>query len=464
MGYQGQDIQQQPQQLALPAPHATTATDNTPTIQIVSGVRCQEPIMIAHVHDSNQEQQSEYIDIMVDSGAATHVCPPWFAQEFPIQPLSADNGPQLRTATNNEIKLYGLQMGFTCTMQKDNQRSYHSMCVWRTPTNCISFKVGRTRVHTYITFNEEQRLITHQKASAQHSSSNKLQTTDTTDTWRNNSNDCTYNTYNTRSRANSWRKQWFLDLQQWRIFGKSTQDKEEGTFLTIQDMPSSNWQFGELSKDNRQQTWQEQWGLKDNRQQTWQEQWGLWLWRTLSKHIEPATKESSTRTSLDWRNMVQVEARYNSTNYNSSTTKGLMTNQQRTSRVTQALQADKKHPRRQQHLHRHIVLQQRHQQAHSWYQQANQHPYQHHPQWTGMKITGIQEGHMWKRVHIQPRNELYIPQQTQHGPDITKLKPERVTSWIHKMEQGWQGLMINGQHKNEEWQTRHGQDQQTLKR
>ena len=39
----------------------------------------------------------------------------------------------------------------------------------------------------------------------------------------------------------------------------------------------------------------------------------------------------------------------------------------------------------------------------------------------------IQEGHMWKRVHIQPRNELYIPQQTQHGPDITRLKPERVT-------------------------------------
>ena len=39
----------------------------------------------------------------------------------------------------------------------------------------------------------------------------------------------------------------------------------------------------------------------------------------------------------------------------------------------------------------------------------------------------IQEGHMWKRVHLQPRNELYIPQQAQHGPDITKLKPERVT-------------------------------------
>ena len=45
----------------------------------------------------------------------------------------------------------------------------------------------------------------------------------------------------------------------------------------------------------------------------------------------------------------------------------------------------------------------------------------------------IQEGHMWKRVHIQPRNELYIPQQTQHGPNITKLKPDRV-SFMHPQD------------------------------
>ena len=100
-------MQQRPQQLALPAPHATTASDNAPTVQTVSGVHCHEPIVIAHIHDNNSTQQSAYIDIMVDSGAATHVCPPWFAPEFPIQPLSADNGPQLRTVTNNEIKLYG---------------------------------------------------------------------------------------------------------------------------------------------------------------------------------------------------------------------------------------------------------------------------------------------------------------------------------------------------------------------
>ena len=39
----------------------------------------------------------------------------------------------------------------------------------------------------------------------------------------------------------------------------------------------------------------------------------------------------------------------------------------------------------------------------------------------------IPEGHLWKRVHIKPRTTLYIPQQTQDGPDVTKLIPERTT-------------------------------------
>ena len=39
----------------------------------------------------------------------------------------------------------------------------------------------------------------------------------------------------------------------------------------------------------------------------------------------------------------------------------------------------------------------------------------------------IREGHLWKRTHIKPRTALYIPQQTQYGPDVTKLIPERTT-------------------------------------
>ena len=34
---------------------------------------------------------------------------------------------------------------------------------------------------------------------------------------------------------------------------------------------------------------------------------------------------------------------------------------------------------------------------------------------------------MWKRVHVKPRHDLYIPQQTDDGPDVTKLTTERTT-------------------------------------
>ena len=32
---------------------------------------------------------------------------------------------------------------------------------------------------------------------------------------------------------------------------------------------------------------------------------------------------------------------------------------------------------------------------------------------------------MWKRVHVQPRRDLYIPQQTDDGPDVTRLTQHR---------------------------------------
>ena len=39
----------------------------------------------------------------------------------------------------------------------------------------------------------------------------------------------------------------------------------------------------------------------------------------------------------------------------------------------------------------------------------------------------IKEGHMWKRVHQQVRTDLYIPQQTHDGPDVTQPGPARMT-------------------------------------
>ena len=37
------------------------------------------------------------------------------------------------------------------------------------------------------------------------------------------------------------------------------------------------------------------------------------------------------------------------------------------------------------------------------------------------------EGHLWKRVHNVPRTELYVPQQDDDGPNVTRLLPARQT-------------------------------------
>ena len=43
---------------------------------------------------------------MVDSGAVTHVCPPWFSTETTLHELHQSETPNLRTATDDAIKVY----------------------------------------------------------------------------------------------------------------------------------------------------------------------------------------------------------------------------------------------------------------------------------------------------------------------------------------------------------------------
>ena len=58
----------------------------------------------AFINEANSHTEAE---IMIDSGAATHVCPPWFAQNSPLYTLQQGQGPSLRTATDEEINMYG---------------------------------------------------------------------------------------------------------------------------------------------------------------------------------------------------------------------------------------------------------------------------------------------------------------------------------------------------------------------
>ena len=48
-------------------------------------------------------------NIMIDSGAATHVCPLWFADNYPIHRFDEAQLPNLRTVTNKTIQCYGVR-------------------------------------------------------------------------------------------------------------------------------------------------------------------------------------------------------------------------------------------------------------------------------------------------------------------------------------------------------------------
>ena len=60
-----------------------------------------------HQQTHRREQQDGLVNLMVDSGAATHVCPLWFGNSFPLHRLQRGEGPQLRTVTDDNIQLHG---------------------------------------------------------------------------------------------------------------------------------------------------------------------------------------------------------------------------------------------------------------------------------------------------------------------------------------------------------------------
>ena len=103
--YQGSGQQyQQPQQtpqLAPTAPQHTAAQEpQTPAIHLVAELDSKMSTTPTASTLQSVQQNEAKIDIMIDSGAATHVCPPWFAPNSPMYTLQHGQGPQLRTTTD----------------------------------------------------------------------------------------------------------------------------------------------------------------------------------------------------------------------------------------------------------------------------------------------------------------------------------------------------------------------------
>ena len=135
---------QQQQQLALPAP----PTDSqTPSIHLVATLGQQAASEHRDVTTTMQTPQQQGRDteaeIMIDSGAGTHVCPTWFAPDSPLYPLQEGQGPQLRTAADEDIPVHGYKWVFMHNIKQT------LVVVWCDTAPYVANKTGRTRVqHT----------------------------------------------------------------------------------------------------------------------------------------------------------------------------------------------------------------------------------------------------------------------------------------------------------------------------
>ena len=123
-GQQYQQPQQTPQ-LALTAPQHTTAQEQqAPAIYFVSALDNKLPTTPVASSLQSVQQDEAKVDIMIDNGAATHVCPPpWFAPNTPMYTLQQGQRPQLRTAAD---------------MSTSDSRLFPSLCVkWHSKTATV---------------------------------------------------------------------------------------------------------------------------------------------------------------------------------------------------------------------------------------------------------------------------------------------------------------------------------------
>ena len=67
----------------------------------------------------DQQLNLDRDELMIDSGAATHVCPIWFAATTPIHDLQPHETPNLRTTSEDQIHVYGYKWVY---MTNDNNQ------------------------------------------------------------------------------------------------------------------------------------------------------------------------------------------------------------------------------------------------------------------------------------------------------------------------------------------------------
>ena len=396
--------------LAAPT-NTTTCADSTtaqvPTMDCVAALSNQMPTTSTASLQSVQQDDIK-ADIMIDSGAATHVCPPWFAQHTHVP-----NTTWTRTAAEDSNRRKHSSVWIQMGLDDQHQQAAPCcplLCVWSYKTHHVSNKTGRTRVqHTaeWHTNSHTRKGIQHSTCSTwwtllhddgacQHSSQHA--TGNTSNYPRHNSTDHTCH-LDTNRYGGLEEQKWPLDTHGPRISGQSAQDATQSTRCTRSTVSSSNRKVGQLQKKNCQKKQWQQW-----------EHWG-----SISDTRHETTKENPQRRTLDRRNIVQGEGRNTSPwqrTANASTTRNQddSPSSSQSSTSTSSRTSNGKD--------------ETHNKAATLWSNSN---------WINIlatpKVSTTNSRLLDQRRTLveKLRHDLYIPQQTDDGPDVTRLTTDRTT-------------------------------------
>ena len=352
-------------------------------------------------------------DLMVDSGAVTHVCPPWFSTETTLHELRQSETPNLRTATDDAIKVYGYkwvymtnnnnqaivipfyvcdvaqpilsatrlaEQGFEITLSEQprikHTNGFESTLKQQHGLYYLSVKTTGTPINTRLDVAETEQGIKATISPVTMTPTGAKWVTHNNDVWMYNSQGFLVRLHK-RQRQTTYipDKQCPVPMDKLEDYRRTIAHRRDGTTEDFEE------QLHSLQPTQARMTLDGQ-------------PWTGETWFKVKPDFKPPrptlTKQASTRTDPT----------------------GSKETQQSTAPAT-----------------RHTYKKPIDKTTTTLTQSADTATGIPHPK-NIQNTTGdywIKEGHLWKRVHQQVRTDLYIPQQTHDGPDVTQLGPERMT-------------------------------------
>ena len=410
-------VQQHPQQLALPAP---AQLDATPALQIAAVTVPRNSNSMVRSPDMRMITDLNKDELMIDSGAATHVCPIWFASTTQTYDLPDHERPNLRTATEDPIEVYGYKWVYMTN--ESNQQIVIPFYVCSVSQPILS--VTRLAEQGFTIHLSEHPTITHPngfEAKLRTKEGTYFLPVNNTGTPPNYKLDvhetqqgikATISPITLTPGGAQWVTHqhdiWTYNSQGYLV--RLHKAKRRATYMPDQQCPVPMDKLEDYRRtiahkhDGTTEDFEEKLHSLEHSQQkrmlnaAWKGETWFKVKQNARPPKPPITTPATTGKALPAHNQQQQESLQQKRRYT----------EKKPERPEEMATSSEQQPSRSQQSHSATSI----------------------PRPKEVSATEdywIREGHLWKRVHIKPRTELYIPQQTQDGPDVTKLIPERTT-------------------------------------